>query len=84
MSSVGDWNAFIELPVDPFTTVPGTRELSVTDCLGGLATAELTFPGRAVAITPVESGWVSEVVIAGPNFPAANRHSPSDIGVRVE
>ena len=82
VTSGGTWSAPIDLPIDSSTTTAGTRELRVLDCLGGVATVDLTFPDREVTMTPSEGGVGTEVVISGKNFPVANDDG-TDIEIMV-
>ena len=72
VTSGGTWSAPIDLPIDSSTTAPGTRELKIRDCKGGLGTIDITFPAREVIMTPTEGRVGTEVVITGRNFPVAN------------
>ena len=82
VTSGGTWSAPLDLPVNASTTVSGTRELKITDCLGRFATVDLTFAEREVTMTPAESGVGTEVVISGKNYPVSNDDG-SDIEVFV-
>ena len=84
VSSGGGWDIPLDLPVNGVTTGGGTHRLRVTDCRGGVGSAEITFPRRELSVTPRESIPGSEVVVEGRNFPAENTNSGSRILVHVE
>ena len=84
VSSGGGWDIPIDLPVNGATTGGGTHRLRVTDCRGGVGSAEITFPRRDLSVTPSESVPGRDVVVEGRNFPAENANTGSAFLVHVE
>ena len=78
----GNWNGYVDLPVNSATTTPGTREIQITDSYGRKGLVEVTIPPREVVVTPIWSRPGTVVTVTGTGFPARNDNR-SSVNLRI-